>query len=95
MPKISQRKEFSTGMSWGQKARLRIDSTLIVERLQRVALGEEEATQTSIMAARVLLNRTLPEIKAIEVKQDGDRNAKTITNAELFDAIEGKAERIG
>lgn len=80
--------------SWGQKARSRIDSTLIINRLQRVALGEEEATQTEINAAKVLLDRTLPPIKSVEVKQDGGGNAKTITNNELFAIIEGDFKRV-
>jgi hypothetical protein len=81
--------------SWGSKARSRIDSTLIVERLQRVALGHEEATQTELMAARLLLNRTLPEIKPIEVKTESGKSAKTITNDDLLNIIEGQAKRIG
>lgn len=81
--------------SWGMKVRSRIDSALIVERLQRVALGQEEATQTELMAARLLLNRTLPEIKPIEVKAEGGRSAKTITNDDLLNIIEGQAKRIG
>ena len=80
--------------SWGQKARQRIDSTLIVQRLQRVALGEEEATQTSINAARILLDRTLPPIRSIEVAQQEGRDAKTITNDQLFNLIEGESKRI-
>jgi len=81
--------------TWGSKARSRIDSTLIVQRLQRVALGEEEATQTEINAARILLDRTLPAIKPIEVKQGDGGNAKTITNDQLFNLIEGESKRVG
>ena len=81
-------------MTWGEKARSRIDSTLIVQRLQRVALGEEEATQTEINAARILLDRTLPSIKPLEVSMGDGGNAKTITNDQLLTVLEGQSKRI-
>jgi hypothetical protein len=81
--------------TWGQRTREKIDCTRIVERFQRVALGEEEATMTELNAARMLLDRKLPVIKAIEIDTGGDRNAKTITNDQLFAVIEGQAKRIG
>lgn len=81
-------------MPWGAKVRMRIDAGKIVERLQRVALGEEEATQSEIMAARLLLDRTLPVIKPMEVEADVGQSAKTITNDNLFRIIEGNAKRI-
>lgn len=81
-------------MSWGMRVRSRIDSAKIVERLQRVACGDEEATQSSINAARILLNKTLPDIKPMEVQQGDGGNAKTITNDKLFELIEGQCERI-
>ena len=81
-------------MTWGEKARLRIDATLIVERLQRVALGSEEATQTSINASRILLDRVLPSIKPMEVSMGDGGNAKTITNDQLLNLIEGESKRI-
>ena len=81
--------------TWGQRVRNRIDSTLIVERLQRVALGTEEATQVELNACRMLLDRTLPTIKPVEPTGQGDTNAKTITNDQLFTLIEGESKRIG
>jgi hypothetical protein len=80
--------------TWGEKVRLRIDSGAIVQRLQQVALGLEEATQTEINAARILLDRTLPAIKPIEVATGDGGNAKDITNDQLFSLIEGESKRI-
>ena len=77
--------------SWGSRARDRIDCTKIVERLQRVALDQEEATQVSLMASKMLLDRVLPTIKPMEVKQGDGGNAKTISNDQLFQLIESKA----
>jgi len=50
-------------------------------------------TQTQIQAARILLDRTVPVLKAKEVNSGDDVNIKTITNAQLFDALEGECER--
>jgi hypothetical protein len=80
--------------TWGQRARSRIDATKIVERLQRVALGDEEATMTSINASRILLDRVLPAIKPIEITGGDGGNAKTITNDQLLNLIEGESKRI-
>ena len=66
-----------------------------MNQLERIALGQEEGTQTQINADRILLDRTLPAIKPIEVDQGTDSNAKTITNDQLFAVIEGQAKRIG
>ena len=92
-PITSKRKMTITAhglQAWGSRARDRIDSTLIVERLQRVAMGEEEATQVELMAARMLLDRTLPTFQPIKVEANAVRNAKTITNDDLFKIIEGQ-----
>ena len=91
MPQAKQIDISHRRQSWGSRARERIDSTVIVQRLQRVAMGEEEATQVSLMAAKMLLDRTLPTIKPMEVKQGDGGNAKTITNDQLFQLIESKA----
>jgi hypothetical protein len=81
-------------LTWGQRARQKIDSTRTVQALQQHVFGEREMTQTQINAARILLDRTLPVIKAIEIQQDTGQDAKTITNDQLFAVIEGQAKRI-
>ena len=68
MPQPRKQIQVNGHQAWGMKVRSRIDSAKIVERLQRVACGEEEATQTSINAARILLDRTLPTVAAIQVQ---------------------------
>jgi len=92
--KISVQGNNGAVITWGQRARQRIDSTLIVERVQRCALGKEDMTQTELMAARMLLDRTLPMIQPIRVATEGGRDAKSITNDDLFKVIEGQAKRI-
>jgi hypothetical protein len=80
--------------SWGSRTRDRIDSGKIVDRLQRVAEGKEEATMVEITAARMLLDRTLPTIAAIQIPLGDGGNAKTITNDQLLNLIEGESKRI-
>ena len=81
--------------AWGLRVRERIDSGQIVNQLQRCVMGEEEMTQTQINAARILLDRTLPTLKALEVDQGDGGNAKVITNDQLLNVIEGQANRVG
>lgn len=79
--------------AFGTRVRERIDSSRIVKRLQATALGEDEMTSGELQAARILLDRTVPVLKALEVNTGDDVNVKTITNAQLLDVIEGQAER--
>jgi hypothetical protein len=79
--------------AFGNRVRDRINSTKIVNKLQAHVDGSEDMTQTQIQAARILLDRTVPVLKAKEVNGGDDVNIKTITNAQLFDALEGECER--
>ena len=85
----------NTRQAWGLRVRERIDSAQIVNQLQRCVMGEEEMTQTQINAARILLDRTLPTLKPLEVYQGSDSNAKVITNDQLLNVIEGQVSRVG
>jgi hypothetical protein len=80
--------------TWGQRTRQKIDAGTIVDKLQAHVNGHYEMSQTQINAARILLDRTLPVIKPIEIDTNQGGNAKTITNNQLIDFIEGTAERI-
>lgn len=48
------------------KARERIQAGMILDRLEKHILGEVEMSATQVNAARVLLNKALPDLKAIE-----------------------------
>jgi len=39
---------------------------MILDRLSRVASGDEEMTPNQIAAAKIYLSKTLPDLKAIE-----------------------------
>ena len=96
MPKLRQISSTVPALkgSWGVRVRDKIDAVVIIERLQRVALGQEDATQVSMVAAKMLLDRTVPTIQSIQVEVGDGGNAKTITNDQLFSIIEGQSKRI-
>lgn len=81
--------------AFGTRVRERIDTSKIVKKLANHIEGTEDMTATQIQAARLLLDRTVPVLKALEVQPDGDANVKTITNDKLFKVIEGQAVRKG
>lgn len=78
------------------RMRERIDSTAICQKLcLHIEDAEKHPMQmTQIAAARLLLDRTLPVLKPLEIKQEDGATAKTITNERLFALIEGQAKRI-
>jgi len=82
--------------SWGNRIRERIDSTMVVEKLQEHVKDADAApmTQTQIMAARILLDRTLPVLKQVEVSRDNVRDIREISAHDLLTVIEGEAHRI-
>jgi hypothetical protein len=82
--------------AWGTKVREKIDSTLVVRKLQAHVKGEEDMSATQIQAARILLNRTVPELKAIEIIQHSDsiRDVTHISAHDLLSVIEGTAQRV-
>jgi len=51
------------------------DTTLLIKKLNSHALGQEgaEMTRTQIDAAKILLAKTVPDLKAIEISGDPDR----------------------
>lgn len=51
-----------------QKTRDRIQTSMIVERLQNHIVAEEDIMSTSqVNAAKILLNKTIPDVKQVEM----------------------------
>jgi hypothetical protein len=68
---------------------------MIVRALSSHVSGLEEMSATQIQAARILLDRTVPVLRAIEVHSNQEvRDVKTISTADLLDCIEGEVKRI-
>ncbi len=57
-----------------QRQRDKIRSGKIVERLLAHIQGKVDMSSTQIQAARILLNKTMPDIKALEVEHTGNIN---------------------
>ena len=81
--------------TWGMKLRGKIDSQLAVDMLHATIRQELEPTNQMINAARILLDRTIPTLKAYEIKSDDSGNSlKSITNLQLLDIIEGQSRLV-
>ena len=71
----------------------KIKVALIAQRLERCALGQEEMTREELTAAKTLLAKCLPDLKAVEARRDGDDgNVHTYTAEELLQVIESQGE---
>lgn len=49
-------------LAYSERLRERIQTGQIVSRVQRCALGEEEMTNTEFQAAKLLINKTIPDL---------------------------------
>ena len=74
----------------------RIKASMIVSRLQRFVDGEIEMSAAQVNAARILLNKVLPDLKSLEVNLEPQnmRDIKSIPTSELLAIVEGKAQRL-
>jgi hypothetical protein len=49
------------------------DTTLLIKKLNGHVLGTAELSATQIAAAKILLAKTVPDLKAVEVSGDPDK----------------------
>ncbi len=78
------------------KARERIQTGMIITRLQKHMNGELEMSGTQIQAARILLSKALPDLQAIEHSGDSaSQLVRTMTDNELDRAIEAARKLSG
>lgn len=54
-------------LSWNEKWRDRIDAAMLLKRLTDHVVGDSEMSPTQISAAKILLNKVAPDLKAIEL----------------------------
>ena len=78
--------------TYKQRIQERIDTGMIVGRLHKHIAGETEMSPTQIAAARILLNKTVPDMKALEIKGNINHtnDIKSIPNDNLLRIIEGE-----
>jgi hypothetical protein len=53
--------------SWNDKWRDRIDAAMLLKRLTEHVVGTTEMSPSQISAAKILLNKVAPDLKAIEL----------------------------
>lgn len=66
-----------------QRARERIAATKVIDRLVAHVNGEIDMSPTQVRAASILLNKVLPDLRAVEV--DVHAKFKTISTVRLTD----------
>ena len=80
--------------TFGARTRERINTTRIVDKLEAHIDNNERTpmTQTQINAARILLDRTVPVLKQLEIRADDIRDVREIPAHALLDIIEGELD---
>ncbi len=58
-----------------ENTRARIQTTMIVKRLEDHILGKVEMKSSQVQAASVLIKKTLPDLQAIHVQNDALNNS--------------------
>lgn len=66
-----------------ENTRARIQTSMLVERLHSHVLGKCELSQTQITAIRILLDRTLPTLQAVEHTGAGGEPLQVAFNVRL------------
>ena len=57
-----------------ENTRTRIQTTMIVKRLEDHILGKVEMTSSQVSAASILIKKTLPDLQAVHVQKDASNN---------------------
>lgn len=84
---MAARLEPKSGRPWTpERVRLKIKATLIAKRLQDHILNGAEMTNSQVLAANILLKKTVPDLQSIDTTLRGDASAPvqiTITDGNL------------
>lgn len=60
------------GFRHHEETRNKIQAAQLINRLQSIAMGEVEADPTQVNAAKALLNKVLPDLKAVDIQGGGE-----------------------
>lgn len=63
--------------------RAKIQASVIISRLMKAFEGETELTQTQVNIGKALLDKALPDLKAIEHSNDPDNPIQNITHIQI------------
>ena len=66
-----------------ERTRAKIQTSQIINRLEKLVNGEIEMTAQQVSAAGILLKKTLPDLSAITLGGDGKNPVQLITKVEL------------
>ena len=73
---------------WQEEARKKIQTSQILNRLIKHTLSDEDIMSTSqVNAARVLINKTLPDLKSIELTGENGEAIQVEVTSALLDKI--------
>ena len=56
-----------------EETRAKIQTSQLINRLQKLANGEVEMTQTQLKAAEILLKKSLPDLANVQVSGDPNK----------------------
>ena len=73
----------------------KIKTGKIIGKLQRHIDGTVDMTNTQVQAARILLNKVMPDVKSIEIKRVQETSQHGLDNDALRLIINGESKRIG
>lgn len=75
-------------------ARERIEAAKLLKRLQDHADGACEMTNTQVQAARILLGKVIPDLKAVEISGEITTRYESLTDDQLNAQIAAKLAEI-
>ena len=69
---------------WSDMTRRKIQTSMLLKRLTDHVLGVVDLTATQVRAAEILINRTLPNLSAVDITGQIERtDTREMTDAEL------------
>ena len=85
-------KEIRIPATYANRLRTRIKAAKILTKLQACVMGEVEMTSQQVQAARILLNKVLPDAAPLERAEKANliKDVSGIDASYLLDVIEGE-----
>lgn len=65
--------------------RAKIQTSQLINRLEKHALGEVDLSPTQVRAIEVLMKKVLPDLQAMQLSGDEENPVEVVTRIELID----------
>jgi hypothetical protein len=75
-----------------EEARKKIQTTQLINRLQKHVDGEVELTATQVSAANILLKKSVPDLASVQLTGDEDNPVHLVTGAK--ESLGAKLDRV-